>query len=53
MVQSFEHHPPRGLSAREIAERNQESCGATLSNIMKTAATAREFAPVRDPKRRG
>ena len=32
------------LSARDIAKRNRESCGATLSNVMKTAATARELA---------
>ena len=48
--------PQRGFSAREIAQRNRESCGKPLSTVMKTAATACELAHAPtsgDPKRRG
>ncbi|MDQ8755118.1 hypothetical protein RCO27_02645 [Sphingosinicella sp. LHD-64] len=44
MVQNFNSEPKEGLSAREIAARNRETCGKSLSNVMKTAATARELA---------
>lgn len=44
MTQILETEPRRSLSAREIANRNRESCGTTLSNVMKTAATACELA---------
>lgn len=45
--------PPRGLSAREIAQRNRDSSGKPLSNVMKTAATACELAQARDRRRAG
>lgn len=44
MTQILETERRRSLSAREIANRNRESCGTTLSNVMKTAATACELA---------
>ena len=44
MAQTYGTDPQHGLSAREIAQRNRESCGQHLSNVMKTAATARELA---------
>jgi hypothetical protein len=44
MVQNVSTEPKSGLSAREIAARNRDTCGKTLSNVMKTAATARELA---------
>lgn len=45
MAQTIETESRGGsLSAREIEMRNRESCGKPLSNVMKTAATARELA---------
>lgn len=44
MVQNVNAEPRESVNAREIAARNRETCGKSLSNIMKTAATAREFA---------
>lgn len=52
MTKILDTEPRRGLSAREIAQRNRESCGNTLSNVMKTAVTARELAQDRDAKKR-
>lgn len=44
MVQNINPESRSGLSAREIAARNRDTCGKSLSNVMKTAATARELA---------
>jgi hypothetical protein len=47
MTQSLETEPQNIFSTREIAQRNRDSCGERLSNVMKTAATARELAQKR------
>jgi len=50
MPDNQDTQPQRGVTTREIAQRNRDSSGKPLSNVMKTAATACELAQARDRK---